>query len=95
MLAGFGSMVSCFPPVAPGFGVLKGSLPVLFALCVTAAQAVESITVGVGSRMLNAISSAEGKLSGDLAPLYTNQKQSKRTSPGDIRQVRMTEKRLQ
>ena len=25
----------------------------------------------------------------------TNQKQSKRTSPGDIRQVRMTEKRLQ
>lgn len=70
MLAGFGSMVICFPPVAPGFGVLKGSLPVLFALCVTAAQAVESITVGVGSRMLNAISSAEGKLSGDLAPLY-------------------------
>jgi len=63
-------MVIFFPPVAPGFGALKGSLPVLFALFVTTAEAVESITVGVGSRMLNAISSPEGKLSGDLAPLY-------------------------
>ena len=37
---------------------------------------------------------AQFRLIGDREG-FTNQKQSKRTSPGDIRQVRMTEKRLQ
>ncbi|PTB92047.1 hypothetical protein C9974_13865 [Marinobacter sp. B9-2] len=45
---------------------------VFFVLLVSGAavEARESITVGVGTGMLNAISYSDGDLAGDLAPLY-------------------------